>query len=161
MYSSRLGSVLPVLLCCSLLHPRVAAAQAPQGGAPAQPVKYKLTILEGASSSKRVKKGRVSSEAVVRITDENDVPVLGIAVAFTLPQLTGGGVAFAGGGLTSVVTTTATGIASSGAFTAAAGTSFNVAVAATVPGCADGRGPGQHGCGGSRRGRRRGSGWSG
>src|ERR1039457_6709780 len=135
MHSSRFGSVLPVLMCCSLLHPGVAA-QAPQGAVPAsaQPQKYKLTILEGASSSKRVKKGRVSSQAVVKITDENDVPVAGIAVAFTLPQLSAGGAAFAGGGLTSVATTTATGIASSGAFSAAAGSSFGVSVAASVPG---------------------------
>src|SRR5713101_2026174 len=78
--------------------------------------RYKLTIVEGASTSKRVKKGRVSSQAVVKLTDENDIPVSGIAVAFTIPQLTGGGAAFASGGFTSIVTTNAAGIASSGAF---------------------------------------------
>ena len=131
-----IGSIVSVLLSCALLNPGLIAEQ--QAPAPAQatatPQKYKLTILEGASSSKRVKKGRVSSEAVVKITDENDVPVAGIAVAFTLPQLSAGGAAFAGGGLTSVATTTATGIASSGAFSAAAGSSFGVSVAASVPG---------------------------
>jgi hypothetical protein len=136
MDSIPIGSIVSVLLSCALLNPGLLAEQ--QAPAPAQaaatPQKYKLTILEGASSSKRVKKGRVSSQAVVKITDENDVPVAGIAVAFTLPQLSAGGAAFAGGGLTSVATTTATGIASSGAFSAAAGSSFGVSVAASVPG---------------------------
>ena len=136
MDSIPIGSIVSVLLSCALLNPGLLAEQ--QNPAPAQatatPQKYKLTILEGASSSKRVKKGRVSSEAVVKITDENDIPVAGIAVAFTLPQLSAGGAAFAGGGLTSVATTTATGIASSGAFSAAAGSSFGVSVAASVPG---------------------------
>ena len=136
MDSNPIGSIVSVLLCCGLLNPALIAEQ--QAPAPAQaaatPQKYKLTILEGAASSKRVKKGRVSSQAVVKITDENDVPVAGIAVAFTLPQLSAGGAAFAGGGLTSVATTTATGIASSGAFSAATGSSFSVSVAASVPG---------------------------
>jgi hypothetical protein len=136
MDSIPIGSIVSVLLSCSLLNPGLLAEQ--QTPAPAQatasPQKYKLTILEGASSSKRVKKGRVSSEAVVKITDQNDIPVAGIAVAFTLPQLSAGGAAFAGGGLTSVATTTATGIASSGTFSAAAGSSFAVSVSASVPG---------------------------
>src|ERR1035437_463981 len=92
MDSNPIGSIVSVLLCCGLLNPALIAEQ--QAPAPAQaaatPQKYKLTVLEGASSSKRVKKGRVSSQAVVKITDENDVPVAGIAVAFTLPQLSGG-----------------------------------------------------------------------
>lgn len=137
MDSNEIGSVISVLLCCALANPMLMPGQQATPGAPlanAAPQKYKLTILEGASSSKRVKKGRVSSEAVVKITDENDVPVAGIAVAFTLPQLSAGGAAFATGGLTSVATTTATGIASSGAFSAAAGSTFGVSVAASVPG---------------------------
>jgi hypothetical protein len=134
MNSNPIGSIVSVLLFCGLLNPALIAA--PQAPPPAQATatpKYKLTVLEDASSSKRVKKGRVSSQAVVKITDENDVPVAGIAVAFTLPQLSGGA-AFAGGGLTSVATTSATGIASSGAFSAAAGSSFGVSVSASVPG---------------------------
>ena len=134
MHSSRFGSVLSVLICGSLLHPGVAAAQSPQAPANAQALKYKLTIMKDAGNSKRVKKGRVSSQAVVRVTDENDVPVAGIAVAFTLPELSSGGAAFAGGGLTSVATTSATGVASSGALSAASGSSFGVSVAASAPG---------------------------
>ena len=133
----KIGLIISVLLCCSLLNPGLMAGQQATPGAAqanAAPQKYKLTVLEGASTSKRVKKGRVSSQAVVKVTDENDVPVPGIAVTFMLPQLSSGGAAFASGGLTSLVTTNAAGIASSGAFSAATGSSFSISVAASVPG---------------------------
>jgi hypothetical protein len=133
----KIGSVISVLLCCSVLHPGLMAwQQAIPGGAQANaaPQKYKLTVLEGASTSKRVKKGRVSSQAVVKVTDENDVPVPGIAITFTLPQLSSGGAAFASGGLTSVATTNAAGVASSGALSATTGSSFSISVTASVPG---------------------------
>ncbi len=133
----KIGSIISVLLCCSVLNPGLMAGQeAMPGGAQANaaPQKYKLTVLEGASTSKRVKKGRVSSQAVVKITDENDVPVPGIAVAFTLPQLSSGGATFASGGLTSVATTNAAGVASSGALSATTGSSFSISVTASVPG---------------------------
>ena len=132
MDSNPLGSIVSVVLCCSLLNPGLIAEQ--QAPATATPQKYKLTVLEGAGTSKRVKKGRVSSQAVVKITDENDLPVAGIAVTFTLPTLSGSGAAFAGGGLTSVAATNAAGVVSSGAFSAATGSSFSVSVAASVPG---------------------------
>ncbi len=137
MGTSAIASVTSVLVCCSLANPVLAATQQIPPGAPpaaAAPQKYKLTVIEDASVSKRVKKGRVSSQAVVKITDENDVPVAGIAVAFTLPQVSGGGAAFAGGGLTSVAATNVAGVASSGAFSAATGSSFGVSVSASVPG---------------------------
>jgi hypothetical protein len=113
--------------------PAAQPALTGQQGALAAPQKYKLTILESAPSSRRVKKGRVSSQAVIKVTDENDVPVAGIAVSFMLPQISGGA-SFASGGLTSVVTTNAAGIASSGTFSAAAGSTFSVSVSASVPG---------------------------
>jgi hypothetical protein len=133
----KIGSIISVLLGCSVLNPGLMAGQQaiPDGAqASAAPRRYKLTVLEGASTSKRVKKGRVSSQAVVKITDENDVPVPGIAVAFTLPQLSSGGAAFASGGLTSMATTNAAGVASSGALSAATGSSFSITVTASVPG---------------------------
>lgn len=114
------------LLLCGFLASPAASAQAP---AP----KYKLTIVEGASTSKRVKKGRVSSQAVVKITDENDVPVPAIAITFTIPQ-GAGGAAFTNGGLTSIVTTNEAGIASSGTFSTTAGTSFSINATAAAPG---------------------------
>ena len=122
-------SALSLTLCLALCSPGLALAQQP-AAAPAVAQKYKLTIVEGASTSKRVKKGRVSSEAVIKITDENDVPVPGIAVTFTLPVVA----SFANGGATAIVTTNAAGIASSGSFSAAAGSSFSVGAVASVPG---------------------------
>ena len=116
--------MLASCLCLSLLGGPLAAAQ--EG-------KFKLTIVDGATTGKRAKKGKVSSEAVIRVTDENDVPVAGIAVAFLLPQAMGGA-SFAGGGLSAIVTTNAAGLASSGSFSATAGSSFGLTVSASVPG---------------------------
>lgn len=104
----------------------------PKGDAPTQ--KYKLTILENAGKLKRVKKNRVSAESVIQITDENNVPVAGIAVTFTIPSLIGGGASFASGGLASIVTTNAAGIASSGSFVAGTASTFSMSVVASVPG---------------------------
>jgi hypothetical protein len=105
MGSNGIASILSVVLCCSLLNPGPIAGQQVTPGVAqsnATPQKYKLTILENASLTKRVKNGRVSSQAVVKITDQNDVPVPGAAVYFTLPQT--GGATFAGGEVTSLVT---------------------------------------------------------
>jgi hypothetical protein len=125
-----------ILLCCSLLSPgftyaEVAGQDAPQN-APAQ--KYKLTVLESPSTSKRVKKGRVSAEAVVKVTDTNNIPIPGITVTFLLPQAGTSGATFGTGALSSVVTTNASGIASSGSLSVTAGSSVSVSVSAAVPG---------------------------
>lgn len=119
-------SVVASILCLALSSPGIVMAQEP---AP----KYKLTIVEDASTSKRVKKGRVSSQAVVKVTDQNNLPVPAIAITFLIPQGTGGA-AFASGGLTSIGTTNAAGIASSGTFSTTAGSSFNMSASAAVPG---------------------------
>ena len=119
------------VLCFSMIQPIPCTAQEPEK--PSQS-KYKLTVVEGASTMKRAKKGRVSAQAVVKVTDENDVPVAGIAITFLLPQLTGAGATFAGGGMASIVTTNAVGLASSGSFAAVGGSSFSLSVAAAVPG---------------------------
>ncbi len=120
---------IAVIVCLCLANLQMLPAQEPG------PPKYKLTIVENAATAKRVKKGRVSSQAVVMVTDQNDVPVPGVAVIFTLPQINGGA-SFAKGGQTATATTNASGQASSGAFTAPAGSSFSVAAAATVSGTA-------------------------
>ena len=119
------------VLCFSMIQPIPCTAQEPEK--PTQS-KYKLTVVEGASTMKRAKKGRVSAQAVVKVTDENDVPVAGIAITFLLPQLSGAGATFAGGGMASIVTTNAVGLASSGSFAAVGGSSFSLSVAAAVPG---------------------------
>jgi len=107
-------------------------AQNPTPGAP-PPQKYKLSILEDASTVKRVKGGRVSSQVVVKVTDENDRPMPAIAVIFTIPQMNGGGAAFANGSLMSSVVTDSTGAASSGSFTAGPTSAFNMSVTASTP----------------------------
>jgi hypothetical protein len=127
MTSSR--SCIAVFLCLCIIS--LAENLSAQESAPA----YKLIIVENAATVKRVKGGRVSSQAVVRVTDRNDRPVAGVAVTFALPQFPGGA-SFANGALTSVTTTTAAGQASSGAFTAPAGSSFSVSVTASVAGTA-------------------------
>ena len=119
-------SAVALVLCLTLCSPGIVMAQEP---AP----KYKLTIVEDASTSKRVKKGRVSSQAVVKVTDQNNLPVPAIAITFLIPQGTGGA-AFASGGLTSIGTTNAAGIASSGTFSTAPGSSFSMTASAAVPG---------------------------
>ena len=121
------------MLCLFLISASTIPAQVP---APVQASvqKYKLTVVEGASTTKRAKKNRVSSQSVVKVTDENDVPVPGVAVTFTIPQFTGGGATFANGQSTSIVTTNAAGIASSGTFTVVAGSAFSMGVGAAVPG---------------------------
>lgn len=100
------------------------------------PQKYKLTVVQDASSAKRVKKNRVSAEMVVEVTDQNDVPVPGIAVSFTIPQLVGGGASFAKGNLNAVVSTNAAGRASSGTFVTGPNASFSMSVVASTPGTA-------------------------
>jgi hypothetical protein len=102
--------------------------------APPPGQRYKLTVIQAASSAKRVRKGRISSQSVVKVSDQNDAPVAGVAVTFTITQLVGGGASFANGALTSIVTTNAAGVATSGTFTATAGTSFTMGTAASVPG---------------------------
>src|SRR5215813_1682548 len=77
--------------------------------------KYKLSILEDASTVKRVKGGRVSSQVVVKLTYDNDPPMPLIAVIFTIPQGSGGTVAISGG-LTALMTTNSACIAT-GSFT--------------------------------------------
>ena len=121
--------VLSVLLSLSL----AGISSGQDIGTPAPAQKYKLTIVEGASTSKRAKKGRVSSQTVIKITDQNNVPVSGILVTFTIPQFVGGAT-FANGALTSLVTTNAAGLATSSALSTAVGSSFSLSVAAAVPG---------------------------
>lgn len=129
-----IGSTLATLLCCSLLSPGFTYAAV--SGQEAQPAaqKYKLTVLESPSTSKRVKKGRVSAEAVVKVTDTNNLPIPGITVTFLLPQAGTSGASFGTGALTSVVTTNAAGVASSGSLSITAGSSVSVSVSAAVPG---------------------------
>ncbi len=108
------------LILSVLLTGVLSPAQVPQASPPAAGPLYKLTIVADAATSKRVRKGRVSSQAVVKVTDENDRPMPAIAVLFTIPQLTGGGASFDASGATSMAVTDANGVATSGTYTSSA-----------------------------------------
>ena len=129
---STLRTISSLGLTMLLISPGFSEPQAVPGQA--APQRYKLTVVQNASGAKRVKKNRVSAEAVVEVTDQNNVPVPGIAVSFTIPQLVGGGASFTTGGLTSVATTNAAGVASSGSFVTGTNSSFSMSAVASVPG---------------------------
>lgn len=129
-----LRTISSIVLTALLASP--GFSQNPDAQTPAVPQKYHLTVVQNASSAKRVKKNRVSAEVVVEVTDQNNVPVSGIAVSFTIPQLVGGGASFSNGGLMSVSTTNASGHASSGSYQTGGNSSFDMSVVASAPGAA-------------------------
>ena len=96
--------------------------------------KYKIEILSAAGNPKKRKKNVISSESVIRVSDTNDVPVAGVTVMFAISQLSGGSAAFANGAASTIVTTNAAGIASTGAVSASTASTFNIGVSATVAG---------------------------
>lgn len=128
---SSVRTTASIVLTVLLVSPGLSLSQ--EVTTPGAPQRYKLTVIQNASSAKRVKKNRVSAEAVVEVTDQNNVPVPGIAVSFTIPQLVGGA-SFTSGGLSSVATTNAAGVASSGSFVAGSNSSFSISAVASVPG---------------------------
>lgn len=75
--------------------------------------KYRLVVIRGEGDQHNVKQGRATSQAVMEVRDENDKPVAGILLTFTLPSQGAGG-AFVGG---SQVTTLATNTAGRAAVT--------------------------------------------
>jgi len=66
--------------------------------------KYRLVVIRGEGDQHNVKQGRSTSQAVMEVRDENDKPVAGVLLTFTLPSQGAGG-SFVGG---SQVTTLAT-----------------------------------------------------
>lgn len=119
----------PKTMACWLLAAAVLTAQQPQAAAP----RFKINVLRGEGAQNRVTKGRATSQAVVEVRDENDRPVAGAIVTFTLPT-TGPGGTFTSGGTVTSVTTGTTGQATA-TFTpnTVAGT-YNINVTATVQG---------------------------
>lgn len=90
--------------------------------------KYKIEILTAAGKAQKRRQGMVSSESVVRVTDENDTPVAGVTVSFLLTQISNGKASFINGTGTNVLTTNAQGIVSTGPVTASPQSTFNIAV---------------------------------
>jgi hypothetical protein len=119
---------LALLLSACLILP---AAAAPQPQAPAADTpKFKIEILTAAGKAQKRRQGMISSESVVRVTDENDVPVAGATVTFLLTQVSGGSASFINGTGTNVLTTNAQGIASTGPVTASPQSTFNIVASA-------------------------------
>ncbi len=75
----------------------------------------KISILDGQGAVNNIKQ-RQAREPVVRITDENDRPIGGALVTFTLPQ-NGPGAVFSNGARTLTVSTNPNGVAQAGAMT--------------------------------------------
>jgi hypothetical protein len=105
----------------------------PQSAAGGGQQQYKIVVVRGENAQNRVKKGRATSLAVVEVRDENNVPVAGIAVTFTLPALGASGAFTSGGVMTTVVTGSTGQAAASFTPNAVAGT-FNIGVSANVAG---------------------------
>ncbi len=94
------------LIALCLLTP-VLGQEATDGG------KYRLVVIRGEGDQHNVKQGRATSQAVMEVRDENDKPVAGVLLTFTLPSQGAGG-SFVGG---SQVTTLATNSAGRAAVT--------------------------------------------
>ncbi|MEZ5402376.1 MAG: hypothetical protein R2729_22065 [Bryobacteraceae bacterium] len=110
-----------------------APGQVTGGQQPAAAPAYKIEILSAAGRPRR-RQNMVSSESVIRVTDRNDKPVAGVAVMFTLNNITGGSASFANGASSSIVTTNSLGVASTGEVTAGQTSAFNISASASVPG---------------------------
>ena len=94
------SSTLAVLLAAlTALYPVIPAA----AGAQAADGKLKINILEGEGAVNNVKQ-RAAREVLVEVQDENDRPVAGAVVMFTLPQRGPSG-SFVNGGKTVTATT--------------------------------------------------------
>lgn len=122
-------TALSVALMLALSLPPAGLAQQ---SAPNQA--YKIEILSAAGNPKKRKKNVVSSESVIRVTDRNDVPVAGATVTFLIVQLSGGSASFANGTSSTIVTTNAAGIASTGEVSATTASNFNISTTASVSG---------------------------
>lgn len=106
-----------------------SAAQDPQA-AP----KYKIEVITAAGKPTKRKKNVISSESVIRVTDQNDVPVAGVTVMFAITQLSGGSAAFTNGAASTIITTDSAGLASTGAVSASPASTFNISVSASAGG---------------------------
>ncbi len=106
-YSARrlvIASVLAMALTLSTAPPLIAAS--PQAaGAP----KLRIEILEGEGAINNIRQ-RTARDPVVKVVDENDRPVAGAVVTFTLP-LRGAGGTFANGARSVTMLTNPQGVA--------------------------------------------------
>lgn len=97
---------------------QVAAATPPEPGTPAigrAPSVLKLLVLQGQDAINNIKR-RTARDPVVQVTDENDRPIGGVAITFTLPSRGPSGV-FANGARSLTAITNSEGIATATGFT--------------------------------------------
>lgn len=99
-----IASVLAIALTLSTAPP-VAAASPQATGAP----KLRIEILEGEGAINNIRQ-RTARDPVVKVVDENDRPVAGAVVTFTLP-LRGAGGTFANGARSVTMLTNPQGVA--------------------------------------------------
>jgi hypothetical protein len=102
MSKRRLSITLVQALVLSGVSPLWAAPQAPQAAG-----KLKIVILEGEGAINNIRQ-RTAREPIVQVLDENDRPVAGAVVLFTLPDRGASGV-FANNATSMTVTTDAQG----------------------------------------------------
>ncbi|MBL8296322.1 MAG: hypothetical protein JNN08_31045 [Bryobacterales bacterium] len=127
MRRQRMACWLVAVAVC--VHPWVAAAQQPQAAQP----RFKINVIRGEGAQNRVTKGRATSQAVVEVRDENDRPVAGVIVTFTLPTVGPGGTFTSGGAMTTVTTNSAGQATATFTPNTVAGT-YNINVSATLQG---------------------------
>jgi hypothetical protein len=97
---TKMSWLLCLMLCGALpLSPLLPRAAAQQPAAP----KLKILIIEGEGAINNIKQ-RTAREPIVEVRDENDKPIAGAAVVFTLPS-TGASGSFANGSQILMVTT--------------------------------------------------------
>ncbi|MCC6590373.1 MAG: hypothetical protein IT168_27015 [Bryobacterales bacterium] len=127
----RVWQKLACWICAAAIctQPTPAAAQEQ----PAAQPRFKINVIRGDGAQNRVTKGRATSQAVVEVRDENDRPVAGAIVTFTLPN-TGPGGTFTSGGLTTTVTTNQAGQATATFTPNSVVGSYNIDVSAAVQG---------------------------
>jgi hypothetical protein len=104
-------NVLGSVLCCLLV---LALANPPGFAAAQESDKLKIVVLGGEGATNNIKL-RLSRELMVKVEDENDNPVAGAAVVFTLPD-SGAGGTFEGVGKMLAVKTNEEGVAAAQGF---------------------------------------------
>jgi hypothetical protein len=120
---NRLTCRLCVWLCCF-----TAAGQQPA------PIALNIVVLEGQGAIHNIRQRATADAAVIRVVDDNQQPVPGVSVAFTLPSQGAGG-SFPGSEKTLIVTTDAEGKAAArGLKPNAADGKFEIRVTASLQG---------------------------
>ncbi|MBI1789348.1 MAG: carboxypeptidase regulatory-like domain-containing protein [Acidobacteria bacterium] len=129
MFPTRMQSVGAILMSCVLAQPMMPLGAAQQAG------KLKIAIIEGEGAINNIKQ-RIAREPIVEVQDENDRPVAGAVVVFTLPQRGAGGVFSNGSNMMTAVTDEKGRAAARGLKPNSVSGEFEIAVSASYQGLA-------------------------